>query len=371
MSTPVDPALQTDGQRRVLFVVGAGRSGTSTLAGIVSKLGVHVPQPEVPADESNPRGFSEPQWAVDAHDEWLAELQVQVGDARPVAWQATAKVAERERARTRVATWLESHFAVHHELVVKDPRLSWFLELWRAGAHRAGAVPVYATMLRPPAEVVGSRQKYYDNKLGNAHLAASWVNMLLHTELGTRQQEGAPASARAFVRYADLLTDWRGSVGAMGEALGLATVVGAEESRRAEVDAFIDPSLRRVTQTLDDLALPRRLHELTAQTWETLNRMAEPGGDTPAEHAVLDQLRVGYAELYDEAESITRSSVVAARLQGRRAEQREAAEAAAAAPAPGVAPGGDAEPGDLSHRVRSAVPAPLRRAVRRVVPRKE
>ena len=34
--------------RKVLFVAGAGRSGTSTLAGIVSRLGMHVPLPEVP-----------------------------------------------------------------------------------------------------------------------------------------------------------------------------------------------------------------------------------------------------------------------------------------------------------------------------------
>ena len=53
-------------------------------------------------------------------------------------------------------------------------------------AIRTGATPVFATMLRPPAEVVGSKQKYYANKLGSAHLAASWLNMLLHTERATR-----------------------------------------------------------------------------------------------------------------------------------------------------------------------------------------
>ena len=72
--------------RKVLFVAGAGRSGTSTLAGIVSKLGMHVPLPEVPPDDSNPRGFSEPQWVVDVHDEWLREALVQVSDSRPNAW---------------------------------------------------------------------------------------------------------------------------------------------------------------------------------------------------------------------------------------------------------------------------------------------
>ena len=176
--------------RKVLFVAGAGRSGTSTLAGIVSRLGMHVPLPEVPPDDSNPRGFSEPQWVVDVHDEWLSEALVQVSDSRPSAWFDTGRICSREPARIRVSEWLEPHFAEHPELVVKDPRLSWFLGLWRVAAIRTGATPVFATMLRPPAEVVGSKQKYYANKLGSSHLAASWVNMLLHTERATRARRG-------------------------------------------------------------------------------------------------------------------------------------------------------------------------------------
>ena len=73
-------------------------------------------------------------------------------------------------------------------------------------AVRAGATPVFATMLRPPAEVVGSRQTYYQSRLGSAHLAASWLNMLLHTERATR--ESVADGGRVFVRYADLLDDW-------------------------------------------------------------------------------------------------------------------------------------------------------------------
>ncbi len=45
------------GSRRVVFVVGSGRSGTSTMAGTLQTLGLHVPQPEVVADATNPKGF--------------------------------------------------------------------------------------------------------------------------------------------------------------------------------------------------------------------------------------------------------------------------------------------------------------------------
>ncbi|MGV3563813.1 MAG: hypothetical protein ACO1ON_11075, partial [Nocardioides sp.] len=47
-----DPAqlLDTSQGRGIGFVVGSGRSGTSTLSGSLQALGMHVPQPEVVAD---------------------------------------------------------------------------------------------------------------------------------------------------------------------------------------------------------------------------------------------------------------------------------------------------------------------------------
>src|SRR6478672_4603817 len=149
-STPAD---RSDGSpraypRKVLFVAGAGRSGTSTMSGLMRILGLHVPQPEVVADETNPKGFGEPQWVVENHDRLLRDAGVQVSDARPDAWVETDRISGHEREQARAADWLEGHFAAGSELVVKDPRLSWFLGLWRVAAQRTDARPVFATMLR-------------------------------------------------------------------------------------------------------------------------------------------------------------------------------------------------------------------------------
>ena len=169
------------------------------------------------------------------------------------------------------------------ELVVKDPRLSWFLGLWRVAAVRTGATPVFATMLRPPAEVVGSKQTYYANRLGSAHLAASWLNMLLHTERATR--ESVADGGRVFVRYGDLLDDWVKTTMHVAETLQLQHVLHCDSEQIRDGHRFVDPGLRRMSQTLDDLGLPHALHELTAATWEELNKLADPGGDTPEVHA--------------------------------------------------------------------------------------
>ena len=185
--------------RRVVFVVGSGRSGTSTMAGTLRTLGLHVPQPEVVADATNPKGFGEPRWVVDLHTELLARSNVQVSDARPRAWLDTGTTSGDHALRERVTTWLEEQLGVADELVIKDPRAAWFLGLWRAAADRCDATSSYVTMLRPVTEVVGSKQTYYGqmgagSDQGAITRTAAWINMMLHTERATRGQQ------RAFVR---------------------------------------------------------------------------------------------------------------------------------------------------------------------------
>lgn len=215
-------------------------------------------------------------------------------------------------------------------------------------------------MLRPPAEVVGSKQKYYANKLGAAHLAASWVNMLLHTERATRPTAEADGG-RVFVRYEDLLTDWVKTTMAMGQALDLQSIIHTRSDQIREVHRFIDPSLRRVNQSLDDLGLPSRLHELTGETWAQLDRLADEGNDTPEAHTTFDQLRDAYVDLYEEAEAISRSTAVHARLQGRRQAAHELAE--------GGATGRGSLADRVPHEVRAAIPPSVRRGVRRALGR--
>ncbi len=314
-------------KRRVVFVVGSGRSGTSTMAGALRALGMHVPQPEVVADESNPKGFGEPQWVVDLHDELLQRCNVQVSDSRPAAWYDAGKLANIEPLRARLHTWLESQFTgepdpdgraqPRAELVVKDPRLAWFIGLWRSAALRCDASPAYVTMLRPVTEVVGSKQRYYAAKFGEVQRTAAWVNMMLHTERATR------GSARAFVRYGDLLEDWTVPVFGIGQQFDLAAVQTAQANDIRAVHSFIDPGLRRVQLTWDDIEVPPRLREIAEESWLALNTLADPGGDAPAVHDTLDDLRTAYATLYAEAEAI--SSSIRPRGPSRRAGQEPSA----------------------------------------------
>jgi hypothetical protein len=354
---PTDP-LDQQTPRRVVFVVGSGRSGTSTMAGALKTLGLHVPQPEVVADETNPKGFGEPRWVVDFHAELLKRCHVQVSDARPSAWFEAGKLAGFEPLRERLGTWLEDQLATGGaELVVKDPRLAWFLGLWRSAAVRCQATPSYVTMLRPPAEVVASKQRHYAGVAGGGAgsgevtRTAAWINMMLHTERATRGE------TRSFVRYADLLDDWTIPLFGIGERHDLVAVKEANANDVRAVHAFIDPDLRRTQATWDDVVVPARLRDLADATWEQLDRLAEPDGDTPEVRTALDGLRAAYADLYGEAEAIAHSTTLAARREGL-----------ATLPAPVnavVKRGADRVP----HKLRAAVPPAARRGLRKALGR--
>jgi hypothetical protein len=287
-------------QRSLVLVAGSGRSGTSLCAGLLQRLGFHVPQPEVPADDTNPRGFAESQWVVDFHDALLKRAQVQVADARPAAWARTAEVAFDPEVQRALRAWLKAQFRQADHVVVKDPRLSWFISLWRRCAEEAGVPPRFVTMLRHPAAVVDSKQRWYGGWQGDVGRAAGWVNQTLFTERATRD------AARAFVHYDDLLDDWTRAVARMGDTLDLAVVRDAPVASMRRAHEFVDRSLSRSRADWEGMKIPDTLRTQADEVWELL-----ASGDPPADR--LDATRAAYIALYEEAEAIARSSIEASR----------------------------------------------------------
>jgi hypothetical protein len=319
--------------RRVVVVAGSGRSGTSSIAGVLKSVGLRIPQPEVPGNRTNPRGFFEPRWAVDFQTGLLRKASVVLTDARPVGFDATASVAAGEEVRAEVGAWVQEHLAVAPELLVKDPRNSWFLPMWRQAAADAGAGISFLTMLRHPAEVVGSKDKYYKSGVGvnesvrhhQTTRVASWLNVALFTESTTRD------GRRSFVPYNDLLDDWRGVVARIVPELDLVTGREVTAEAAAEIDEFVDPGLRRVRTGWSEIECPDQVRDLAEETWNQLVVLARSGGFDPAAQTRLDELRRAYVDVYADSEALAQSSAAAARRVGVREGRRRARQQAVGA----------------------------------------
>ena len=310
--------MSNEDDRRLVLVFGVGRSGTSLVTGILGQLGFHIPQPEIKADETNPRGFGEPEWVVEFHTRLMRRVRVTVFDSRPRAWDITGRVAHEPEVHDELKRWLDPQLREGGAVVVKDPRIGWFLPLWMGCAAELAVSPSNLTMLRHPAEIVASARSWYGTWQTDASRAASWLNVMLETERATR---GSP---RVFVRYEDLLEDWLEGIGRIAAVLDLPQLSDPRQDQLAAVGEFVDPGLRRSRVGWDEVHVPAAVRDMAEGVWDQLQLLAAPGGDAAAVHDELDGMRTAYVALHDEAEAITQSSVTAVKPRKARRKTRPA-----------------------------------------------
>ena len=302
--------------RRIVIVIGPGRSGTSTLAGALAHCGFEVPGRAIRGNTTNPVGFYEPRWVVDYHRDLLKRLHVGTIDSAPEALDIVSKAMEGSPDRDRLRDWLAGRLEEQPRLVVKDPRSIWFQGTWISLARELDAQLGFVTMLRHPAEVSASRKKYYskseEQRSRDAEITriSGWVNGLLTAELVSR------GSSRAFVRYSDLITDWRDVLGVVGEALQVAYDPDISAPVHP-VDDFIDPSLHRVSVGWGDTDVPDALRDIGERVWQTLSGAAEHGEQEGFTDAA-DRLRMEYARMCADARALTLQSGVRSRVAARR-----------------------------------------------------
>jgi len=317
----------------VLLVTGSMRSGTSSVAGSLKRLGWHVPQPEVPASPRNAKGHFEPRWVIEFHKRLLRDALVRPSDGSPRAEQRVAALLEDGTVEAELRDWLAAQ--AEPRVVVKDPHAAWVLPLWQRAAAQAGRDLRVLTALRHPAEVVGSqditwgegRRTDAERRVKETSNSAAWLNVALVTERGSR---GVP---RAFLRYDDLLSDWRAALGRVSAQLDLALPLDEERG----LDEFLDPGMRRSQLTWDDIVLPDWLRDLAEDTWRQLGTLV----DDPLDRGVPDRLDLtadAYAAHYAEAVAVsldearhrerrgtaTGAAKIRGRLKAERARRKDA-----------------------------------------------
>lgn len=328
--------------RRIVLVLGPGRSGTSTLAGLLAHSGFSVPDAVAP-EESNPVGFFEPEWVMRFHLELLERAGVRTLDADPEAMDSMSQVLKDDAVRGRLRDWLAACLDEHDRLVIKDPRLVWFHDLWLEVARGLGHEPGFVVMLRHPSEVASSRSEFYQSREVSA--VAGWVNVALMTERLTR------GSARALVHYSRLTADWRAEAVRVRELLDLRLDPDPGETPHP-VDGFIDAGLRRRETGWVGSTVPVHVRDLADTTFLALGDVADHG-ESEERADRLDGLRREYADLHAAALDLVRNHVVRDRRRAveqarHRARKRQRAAAQQAGP---TAPGADGPPDPQAPRL--------------------
>jgi hypothetical protein len=270
---------------------------------------------------------------------------VEQTDGRPEAQQLMADAVD-DATRAELRSWLADVALVEPQVVVKDPRSIWVPWLWQQTAAGLGYDVGFLTMLRHPAEVLGSRSTYYrgyrpgmsDWQFSVMNLCG-WVNGNLVVERQTR------GDRRVVLRYDDLVSDWRPCLARVRDTFDLVLADDLQPGHHHAVDDFIDPGLRRHEPSWEGWDLPPELVAIAQGVFDAMSRLADNGGHDPQVETALDELGARYEDLVRVSQAIahdtalSRGKSMAAGLTARLEQAQEQLRALESRPAEQPAPG--------------------------------
>lgn len=197
----------------IVLVLGMHRSGTSALAGAMSRLGFGLGLRLVPAAADNPLGYFENAAAVEINEALLLDLGRGWDDLRalPADWLDSDAA---NRARDRIDAWIDAEVLGSPRFLLKDPRLCLLLPLWLERITRRGLDVRAVLAHRALAEVQASVAARDGMSARHALLLS-----LRHALLAERDSRGLP---RVIVTYDRLLTAPSTTLSTALRALGFA-----------------------------------------------------------------------------------------------------------------------------------------------------
>jgi hypothetical protein len=220
--------------RTAYLVLGMHRSGTSAVTQLLALAGADLPTDVIPGDENNARGYFEPWRIAVFNDERLRAAGSAWDDVFSFPYRALEAPAEQTWIN-RAAALFATEYGVLARPLLKDPRVTVLMPLWRAAFDAMGMGVRCVIPVRHPLAVAGSLERR--NGFPTEKSVLLWAAYMLAAEAYSRDLP------RAFVGYDALLADWRGEIARL-EAAHAAPLPALTEAAAAEIDAFLTPELR-------------------------------------------------------------------------------------------------------------------------------
>jgi hypothetical protein len=278
------PILDAQSFNRILVVVlGMHRSGTSSAAGALVRLGAAPPQHLIAPDADNERGYWESRVIVGLNDAILAAAGSDWKDWRKFDLNKIDPL-EAVALRARASQALAEEFGDVGFAVVKDPRMCRLMPFW-APVFAEAKWSVRALLpIRPPLEV--SQSLHCRDGIGPAYGCLLWLRHVLDAELETR------GMARAFLDWPQFLGNGRNALARASEQLGVVWPYWCE-SALADVDQFVSTDLRHQRASKADLEAHSAVNHLLRRTYAAMIELVQDSADS-AVLRELDDLRAGF-----------------------------------------------------------------------------
>jgi hypothetical protein len=316
--------------RILVVVLGMHRSGTSSAAGTLVRLGAAAPQHLLATNADNERGYWESRVIVDLNDAILAAAGSDWKDWRKFDLnKIDALEADALRARAKEA--LAEEFGDVGFAVVKDPRMCRLMPFWGPVFAEAKWSVRALLPIRPPLEV--SQSLHCRDGLDPAYGCLLWLRHVLDAEAETR------GMARAFLDWPQFLGNGRNVLAQASEQLGVIWPYWCE-SALADIDQFVSTELRRQRTSEADMQTHPAVNDLVRRTYAAMIELVHDSASSGVLRK-LDDLRAGFEiastlfdlpmrEATDEvrrvrsqaAAELARGEAIIARLAGQHRERR-------------------------------------------------
>lgn len=218
------------------FVVisGSGRSGTSLLTEILGEFGFGLSEEMIAGGDLNKRGLFEDKNIVETHIEMFRKLSSSPWLPLPEDWQTKAATNVARQQLTEIV-YRETKLAGEKTWVIKDPRISLIVPLWRKIANELHLIPNFIFATRDPRSIIESQNMVR----GSENQSASELMWLERTT----QMLSALKADCYILHYEDWFEDANSTLVSVLEFLG--QQLSEPETTAKKLSNIVQPTLNR------------------------------------------------------------------------------------------------------------------------------
>jgi hypothetical protein len=310
-ATDISNATGSASRSRAIFVVGAGRSGTSAITRGLQALGVELGDNLKAPTDKNPTGFFE--------DRDLLRIAKRVRSELGLRTESISLIDPPEWSKAEIGVLADEAVATIQERFVQYPLWGFkyaqtlrMLPFWETVAERAGIDLNFVVAARNPLSVAQSRSKLDPLRGVQEKTDLEWlVNVVPYFRR-------MAAHRFVVVEYDLLMEDPRTQLARMAERLSIPMDAAAQRNTEVFVNEFLKPGMRHTRFMDEDLAQDRKLNPLVRDAYRWLRRLATDEAAADNGELWLDWSRIE-SQLDAHAPALRHLDYLESELRSRRA----------------------------------------------------
>ncbi len=265
----------------MVFVIGAGRSGTSTLARALGALGVELGNRFKRATRKNPTGFFEDAELLELSKSVRNRIGVRADSLRLIEPQELNGPALRD-LHERARKIIQRRFSNHPIWGFKYGRTLRILPFWEPVLAELDIEPSFVIALRNPLSVARSRARLDPRRGIQATSDLEWLVSIVPYLRRTRPHR------LTVVDYDDLMDDPVAQLSRLASELALPQAATTERQIKDYAERFLDPGLRHTRYDAEQLARDDQVNPIVRAGYRLL-REVSAGMISPREEVFWEQ----------------------------------------------------------------------------------